>query len=850
MTPPRLPAARAAALAGLLAGLGLAAAARGADTVILKDGFVIQGTPRKELTTITDPATGKAFQIAKDGALDMIDEGPKLVIFSKQARQPGEVGPDVSLRPEYRAYKMTFAGQKRNDPLPAGAVLDPARSTDFDARWVRTLHVTIGAAFDKLEQQITYLDPYTCYMVSPTHSWRIGYRTNEMDPAKVRKLLSTHPDLKEADGKPDAGKRVAVAKFMLDAGWVGAAKEDVEKVRAAFPDGAMPPAAKEAFDRLVREVDAAVAAAVVKEAAAALDAGRYRYGAEVLGVFPKETADPRQTDEASKLTARLKATREQYDAGRRLLRAVLDEATGLGRANPLVAAAGGAAAPAVPPKPLAGPLATLVPAAEYVYAELHPDSAHRVEFFVTLAAQAEREARQGRDPSKTPAELLATAVSGWVRGRTGSTPDPDRALGLWAAREAVLAYQRSDDANRRNEVLAAYRRGKPIPIDELAQVISLLPPAEPENLAARAGTPVNGAGVPPGVYRRKSAPCSLELGGVEYVVRLPPEYHHGRAYPVIVALTQPGLDPEQMLGSLALDADKGGYILVAPAWAGQFAKNRGWDWDGAKHEYVTAVLRDAVRHFCVDNGRVFLFGMGDGASMALDVGTSHPDLFAGVLAMGPAPRWLNGLESYWRNAQKLPIYTCVGEHAGPAVGQLRLAYEKWTRYGFPAVMTIYKGRGPEWFAAEVPVMFEWMARKKRVPGTAVLQLDTQNRVRWTTFRATDDRFYWLGVDEISRLRLLENVKPGGRVLPAEIQGDIDGNRVTVSTLGVTKLSVWLSQDMIDWTKPVKVSVNARDAPDWKPRVLEPDLGVLLEDYRQRGDRRMLFLQRLELKALP
>ena len=33
---------------------------------------------------------------------------------------------------------------------------------------------------------------------------------------------------------------------------------------------------------------------------------------------------------------------------------------------------------------------------------------------------------------------------------------------------------------------------------------------------------------------------------------------------------------------------------------------------------------------------------------------------------------------------------------------------------------------------------------------------------------------------------------------------------------------------------------------WKPRVLEPSLEVLLADYADRGDRRMLFLNKVEI----
>ena len=76
------------------------------------------------------------------------------------------------------------------------------------------------------------------------------------------------------------------------------------------------------------------------------------------------------------------------------------------------------------------------------------------------------------------------------------------------------------------------------------------------------------------------------------------------------------------------------------------------------------------------------------------------------------------------------------------------------------------------------------------------------------------------------------------------------NRLAIRTLGVTRLSVFLTHDLIDWNKDVKVSINGAAPPGYKAKKLEPDLRVLLEDYRERGDRRMLVLGKLEFSNIP
>jgi len=916
MTPTRVFSAllKFAAVAGLLVGLTLVATS--AEVVILKDGFVIQGNVKKETTVLTDPATGKQYPVPKDNGFDLVDEGPKVVIFSQHARK-GDVNKETRLRPDYKAYQSTFYGRKANDPLPQIAALKSA--SDFDAKWFRKIKVAVPPnSWDVIEEQITYIDPYFTYMVSPTHLWREGYRTSEFEPGQLRKLLTTglfkltnagiaalkaanvpndvvvklnplkdkellqasmekelakiltaaefkqwmapilketllpKPDLAEIDGQPDAGKRIALAKFMLDAGFLKTAQVDIAAIRKQWPEG-VPMQSKEVFEKLVKDFDTATMAVILKEAELSLGAGRYNYAAEVLAIFPEKQADARQIDDYTKLRAQLQATQERYVAGRRLLRNLLDEVTGMDQAKPALAATGGLVGAIFPRKVLSNPLSNLVDAGERVFAELHPDSALRIESFVNLAVQAEKEKLQGRVPIKKSDALLAAAVSGWALGKNGATPDPEQALKIWNAREMALAYQRTEDANTRNKILHRFEDVKPVDIDVLAQIISLLPPAEPENLFFRTGNSLGGKNPAlAGTYKLETVPTGDHPKKIPYYLRLPPEYHHGRAYPVMVVLGSPNYDVESLLASLAQEADRNGYILVAPDWTNQFAN--GWQWSGEDHWYVTSVLRELVRNYCVDNDRVFILGMGEGANMAMDVAMSHPDLFAGVLPVSPLTRVskINLFTEYWKNAQALPVFIATGELAGDSVQNCRKSlFDRWAPRGFPALMTIYMGRGIEWFAAEIPVMFDWMGRKKRVTTTGVLKLDEKGRQPWTTMRSSDNRFYWLGVDRIQSNRLLENKKVS-EITPATIQGDVSGsNVIRLNTLGVLKCTIFLTRDLIDWEKGVTVVINNTPMPGYsRPKKLTPSFEELLKDYRERGDRRVLLWGRLEFNLVP
>ena len=67
----------------------------------------------------------------------------------------------------------------------------------------------------------------------------------------------------------------------------------------------------------------------------------------------------------------------------------------------------------------------------------------RLDSFVSLALQAERERGQGRTPAEGPAQLLARAVTGWLQGKDSTDPKFEAAERLWKARLFILEYQKT-----------------------------------------------------------------------------------------------------------------------------------------------------------------------------------------------------------------------------------------------------------------------------------------------------------------------------------------------------------------------------------------------------------------------
>ena len=94
-------------VAGAALFFGCILSAHPAEVVILKDGFVIQGTVRKEVESFRDPI-GPSVTILKAGGFDFIDDGPRMTVFSTHSKQLGEISKDVKIRPAASASSASF----------------------------------------------------------------------------------------------------------------------------------------------------------------------------------------------------------------------------------------------------------------------------------------------------------------------------------------------------------------------------------------------------------------------------------------------------------------------------------------------------------------------------------------------------------------------------------------------------------------------------------------------------------------------------------------------------------------------------------------------------------------------
>ncbi|MBS0261477.1 MAG: hypothetical protein JSS02_05925 [Planctomycetes bacterium] len=749
-----------------------------AAEIRLKNGTVIRGVKIDKLATLqTGPKQGKEPNVPYY-PIYMVTSPLKRYFVPRSQEDVVNADADLSKPAGFKLEQKKTTGGSR----PISAVQGYAeKPTGFDAWGRRKVSLRFANGPETVHQGITLLTPEWATVTALNYSWETAIPTSSIPLPQLDAIL------RQATKRNNPTDRLNIAVFYIQAMHFPQAEAELRSIVSDFPEMADRAAAA------TRQLHAAQAMEYLREMKLRRTAGQHSLVYQLCQKFPTEDVEANTLREVRDITKEYETALDRAEK----LKADLGELQGQLQKDARVK--------------------EIAPLRQEIAEKLNYTNIERIDAYFKLAG----------DALLKPEEKLALAFSGWVVGSQNAVTDLDQALRFGQARILLIDYLRSksEAGPERKNILAALESIDGVGPDRIAQMLPLLP--------AQGDV----SGIAPGQAFKIELPTTAKGNAVAYWATLPYEYHADHAYPVIIALHSESGSPQQELQGFwggteeqGGQAQRHGYIVIAPEYIPETDSRKGYDYSEASHEAVLASLRDALSRFNIDADRVFLAGHGMGGDAAWDIGLSHPQLFAGVVPINGA---IDRFSKYYiENGTKLSFYSVVGEKDVDLFERNVDQLMKIFKNGTDLIHAEYRGAGPETFYAEIHAIFDWMSRMRRDPVPKQLEINTlresDNSYSWFEFFGIPENLK--GIDWNNRSRAIKTFKVSAKITPS--------NSILISSRA-SRHRVWIPRGdgLIDLDKRIDVKINSKQV--WN-NFLKPDVEAMLERVRQTGDRQQLY----------
>jgi pimeloyl-ACP methyl ester carboxylesterase len=460
--------------------------------------------------------------------------------------------------------------------------------------------------------------------------------------------------------------------------------------------------------------------------------------------------------------------------------------------------------------------------------------------------------RRRTDIKLRPEQLSAIAMSGWLFGPTVGEDNPLVVASGIKARSLISEYLAAPNTN--NQIVEELTRLEAGNARLVSKILEFMPPPVSVPEAAAVSTWITAAGSEaseqsqtevriPGRYLLEVPRRGKNLGETtRYLVQLPPEYNPYQKYPCVLTLPSeysniqdqvnwwtgpfnPNSPDQRCVGQ----ATKRGYIVVSPDW--MQPKQPAYNFTENEHANVLDAFRDALKRFSIDTDRVYISGHYAGATAAWDIALAHPDMWAGLVCVGPAAS--KYIIQYWNNALYVPSYFVTGEFDPDFDSNAGVWDKFFDRKQIDTLVSVYRGRGMDHYQEELSRIMDWLSLPSRVRNRPPESFEV------TTSRAGDRFFWWFETGELTPNKLVHPLLyKADSEYKIESSRSVVNNSVRMKTVPAKRYSIFLTPEVVDFSRsPISVGDRKVEA--------KPDLRIMLEDARGRADRQHPFWMRVD-----
>jgi len=755
-----------------------------AEEVVLRDGRILKGKIGVVSGLVDIPRMTDPEGGGPVPLILFVDDDLRRTFISK--RQVREIRPGTA--PEIvERFRLRQPVAEQGTAIASVGL--PTRITPFDEFGRRIFTMMTNRGKLDVIQGITELTPQFTRVQGISHVWDMRLATTSLPKETLHKVL-----LQAAGGTPDVETRKRIARFLIQ---MGRYEDALRELETLLETPELSENQKNDLQQSVRALKQLSARRLVEELRMRQKAGQYQTVHTLLQKFPTEGI-------AGEILQEVKELLGEYEKKSVLAQDLLSKLDSLIQTID-----------ETPTRQLCSEVF------KEIAADLTPDTLPRLAAFAQLAD----------DQSLPPEERVALAISGWFLGADSALRRLPVALSLYRVRGLILDYLNEEQVLKRQEILERLRSEEGATARYAAGILAHMRPPKPlpEELPQKSGCFEIAV-----TWDSKEPPA-------HYLVQLPPEYHPLRKYPTIVTLHGLQTTPEQQIdwwagefdnaGNRIGQAGRHGYIVIAPHWTQDQQVN--YQYSAREHGVVLAAVRDAFQRFSIDTDRVFLTGHFSGGDAAWDMGLAHPSLWAGVIVIsGRSDKYCT---YYWENAAHVPFYIVQGELDGTLMSDNARDLDRYLNRGFNVTVAEFMGRGRDPFSDEILRLFEWMSYQQRNHAAA----DFTAR----SMRAFDNFFWYIELLDMPPAVITPPTSwPPRNPTPLVVRGRIPSQNTLLLQVGAARTVVGLGPEFVDFDKRLNVTINAQRVDT---RDIQPDIEVLLEDVRRRGDRQHPFWAKIE-----
>ena len=267
-------------------------------------------------------------------------------------------------------------------------------------------------------------------------------------------------------------------------------------------------------------------------------------------------------------------------------------------------------------------------------------------------------------------------------------------------------------------------------------------------------------------------------------------------------------------------------------------------WDEEQIDNILRAVDALKRKYNIDESRIYLTGISDGGTGVYYMALKEPNPWSsylplnGSIAVIRAPQ--NGAdgEMYGNNLTNVPLYIVNGELDNLYPVDQVEPHVKWFQsMGVPLVFSPQPGAGHNtaWWPTEREPFETFVREHARIAHPAKLSWETERTDKFNRNR-------WLVIDELRQDASRETeLKDRGFFQHTKLSGRVDvtrdGNAFDAKVRDVAAVTLLLSPDVIDFSKPVTVTVNGKPA---FAGLVKKDPATLLRWAARDNDRTTLY----------